>query len=130
MENKPVGVWKSVSTDYDNHTFDTGRFLVVLVVIAMIFLQGWDVIAHAAKFDAQSFGTGIGALLLGLGAYIFGDNTKRPEGPPKNFRQLQLDLGSGTSPPPEAPGASASKRWVPQANQSAPQSNQSQEQNG
>ena len=65
-------------TDYDNKTFDTGRSLVCVVVLAMVFFQGWDLIVNDAKFDASSFGTGVAALLVGLGAYIFGDNTKRP----------------------------------------------------
>ena len=75
---KKPGFWKHVTTDYDNETFDTGRALVVVIIVSMIFLTGWDVIVHAAKFDAQSFGTGTAALLVGLGAYLFGDNSKRP----------------------------------------------------
>lgn len=70
---------KHIMTDYDNVTFDTGRVAVMLVVLAMLFFEGWEVIVHASKFDAQSFGTGISALLIGLGAYIFGDAAKRPE---------------------------------------------------
>lgn len=71
-------ILKQMSTDYDNETFDSGRIMVLFVVVAMTFFQGWDVIAHSAKFDAQSFGTGVAALLVGLGAYIFGDTSKNP----------------------------------------------------
>ena len=80
MNKKPIaGFWKHISTDYDNKTFDTGRSLVICVVLSMIFMEGWDVIMHTAKFDSQAFGTGVAAILAGLGAYIFGDNTKRPD---------------------------------------------------
>ena len=74
--------WKHLSTDYDNKTFDTGRVLVIGVVLSMVFMEGWDVIVHAAKFDSQGYGTGVAAILAGLGAYIFGDNTKRPDQTP------------------------------------------------
>ena len=69
---------KHLSTDYDNETFDIGRVMVLFVVASMVFFEGWDVIMHSAKFDAQSFGTGVAALLVGLGAYIFGDKSKNP----------------------------------------------------
>lgn len=65
--------FKHLMTDNDNETFDIGRTVVFFVVASMVFMQGWDVIVHATKFDAQSFGAGVSALLIGLGAYIFGD---------------------------------------------------------
>jgi hypothetical protein len=65
-------------TDYDNKTYDTGRSLVVIVILCMSFAQIWDVIANGATFNATNFGTGVAAILVGLAAYIFGDNTKRP----------------------------------------------------
>lgn len=65
--------FKNLMTDIDNETFDIGRAVVFFVVLSMVFMQGWDVIAHTAKFDPQAFGTGVSALLIGLGAYIFGD---------------------------------------------------------
>lgn len=77
MRKKP-GFWKHISTDYDNQTFDTGRVIGIVVILSMIFLQTWDIVAHAAKFDPQSYGGGVAAILAGLGAYIFGDNSKRP----------------------------------------------------
>lgn len=73
--------FKHISTDYDNQTFDTGRALVVIVVISMVLMQAWDVVIHKAAFHPQEFGAGVGALLVGLGAYLFGDS-KRPEPPP------------------------------------------------
>jgi len=76
---KDQSFWKHLATDYDNQTFDTGRVIVIAVIISMITMQGWDVIAHAAKFDPQGYGAGVAAVLAGLGAYIFGDNTKRPK---------------------------------------------------
>jgi hypothetical protein len=72
---------RHISTDYDNNTFDTGRSLVILVILSMVFMNVWDVVVHKAAFNAQSFGAGAGALLIGLGAYLFGDNSKRPDAP-------------------------------------------------
>jgi hypothetical protein len=80
MQNK-AGFWKHITTDYDNHSFDTGRVIGVAVILSMIFMQMWDIIAHAAKFDPQAYGGGVAAILAGLGAYIFGDNAKRPTPP-------------------------------------------------
>jgi hypothetical protein len=73
--------WRHISTDYDNQTFDTGRVLGIVVVLSMIFMEGWDVIIHASKFDPQGYGAGVAAVLVGLGAYIFGDNVKKPPAP-------------------------------------------------
>lgn len=73
------GFWKHLSTDYDNKTFDTGRVIVITVILSMIVMEGWDVILHARQFDPQAYGAGVAAILAGLGAYIFGDNSKRPQ---------------------------------------------------
>lgn len=73
-----VRLLRNIITDYDNETFDTGRALVVAVILAMCFLAGWDVVVHGAAFIPQEFGTGAGALLVGLGAYLFGDGKSRP----------------------------------------------------
>lgn len=72
------GFWKHLSTDYDNKTFDTGRVIVITVILSMIVMEGWDVILHSQPFDPQAYGAGVAAILAGLGAYIFGDNSKRP----------------------------------------------------
>lgn len=82
MDNHKSGFWKHISTDYDNKTFDTGRVIGIAVILSMIFMEMWDVIDHAAKFDPQAYGAGVAAILAGLGAYIFGDNSKRPPAPP------------------------------------------------
>jgi hypothetical protein len=73
---------KHLMTDTDNETFDIGRAVVFFVVASMVFMQGWDVVVHATKFDAQAFGTGVSALLIGLGAYIFGDKKGLAAAPP------------------------------------------------
>lgn len=75
---KKPGFWKHITTDYDNRTFDTGRVIGLAIILSMIFMGVWDVIVHMAKFDAQGYGAGVAAVLAGLGAYIFGDNAKRP----------------------------------------------------
>lgn len=68
-----------IITDYDNKTFDTGRVIGVTVILSMIFFEGYDILFHSGKFDPQAYGTGVAAVLGGLGAYIYGDNAKRPE---------------------------------------------------
>ena len=70
MADRKPGFWKHLVTDYDNRTFDTGRSLVVIVILNMYVFQGWDLIVHGSSFNPQSFGTG---------AYLFGDNAKRPD---------------------------------------------------
>lgn len=66
-------------TDYDNKTFDTGRVIGITVILSMVFFEGYDILVHSGKFDPQAYGAGVAAVLAGLGAYIFGDNTKRPD---------------------------------------------------
>lgn len=79
MADRKPGFWKHLVTDYDNRTFDTGRSLVVIVILNMCVFQGWDLIVHGSSFNPQSFGTGVAAIIGGLGAYLFGDNAKRPD---------------------------------------------------
>lgn len=103
-------------TDFDNETFDTGRILVVIAVIAMIFFVGYDLIVHKATFDSQSFGIGVGTLLGGLGAYVFGDRKGYVARPPSygghdyyrgGYSQHQQPPGGW--PPPYRGGRSPSE---------------------
>lgn len=68
---------KQLVTDYDNTTFDTGRSIGLLVVIAMIIFAGHDVFIVGKPFNAQEFGIGIASVLTGIGAYVWGDNRGR-----------------------------------------------------
>lgn len=63
---------KGALTDREGE-FDTGRILVAVVVLAMCFMQAWDVIANKVQFNAGQFGAGIGAVLAGFAAYIYTD---------------------------------------------------------
>jgi hypothetical protein len=49
--------------------FDTARLLVPAVILTMC----WNAIMHADTYNPQSFGMGIGAVLGGFAAYLFGD---------------------------------------------------------
>ncbi len=71
------GFWRSALTDHAGE-FDTGRILVAVTVVGMIAIAFIDVYLNKAKFDAGAFGVGIGAVLAGFAAYLWGD-TKRPD---------------------------------------------------
>ncbi len=70
--------WRTALTDR-NGDFDTGRILTPVVVVGMLLLATTDVVLNHAHFDAQSFGTGIGAVLVGLAAYLWGDSKPTPK---------------------------------------------------
>lgn len=69
---KPDSFWRDVLTDLHDD-FDTGRFLALITVVAGVFLAAWTVMIQGKAFDAQSYGIGVGGLLTGLAAYLFGD---------------------------------------------------------
>ncbi len=71
------GWMRSILTDHQGE-FDTGRILTPIVVVGMLGLAVLDTWKNGAHFDAQAFGIGIGAVLAGLAAYLWGD-TKRPD---------------------------------------------------
>lgn len=58
--------------------FDTGRVLVAITILAMLYLEWLDVDA-GSDFDAQKLGTGIGAVLAGFAAYLYGDARSAPQ---------------------------------------------------
>lgn len=66
---------RSVLTD-DKGEFDTGRILAPIAVAGMLLLNGWAVVVNVQHFDPQALGVGIGSVLGGLAAYLWGD--KRP----------------------------------------------------
>ena len=69
---------KHLFTGKDNQTFDLGRVLWALGVIALIAFTGWHV-WEKCEFDAMSYGTGLGALLGGGGAGIAIKKGTEPE---------------------------------------------------
>lgn len=64
--------WLALFTDR-NGEFDTGRVLTVVVILFMCG-KAWT----ATTWDAQSFGTGIAAVLGGFAAYLYGDAQRPP----------------------------------------------------
>jgi hypothetical protein len=64
---------QSALTDHQGE-FDAGR---ILVAVAMCGLQAWDTGVNKVAFNAMTFGTGVGAVLAGFAAYLYGD-AKRP----------------------------------------------------
>jgi hypothetical protein len=67
---------QSALTDHQGE-FDAGRILVAVVILAMCGLQAWDTGVNKVAFNAMTFGTGVGAVLAGFAAYLYGD-AKRP----------------------------------------------------
>jgi hypothetical protein len=71
--------YRALFTDREQE-FDTGRVLVAVVILAMCWMQWYDVRYNAVEFDAQKFGLGIAGVLGGFAAYLWGD-TRRPPAP-------------------------------------------------
>lgn len=67
-----IGAFRDLITDGRNRV-DSGRFIAPFAVFGLVFISAWDVIINHAKFDPQSLGVGIGAILGGLAAYLYGD---------------------------------------------------------
>jgi len=80
---------KELLTDRDNLP-DTGRVVVAFAVVAMVGLAAYDVVAHAAHFDASALGIGIGAAVGGLGGYLIGD-ARRPPLPPDSGVNVNIE---------------------------------------
>ncbi|MEY2873709.1 MAG: hypothetical protein RLZZ373_1080 [Pseudomonadota bacterium] len=74
--------WRTALTDR-NGDFDTGRILTPISIVWVLVLASYDVIVNHATFNAQEVGTGIGLILGGLAAYLWGDSKPSP----KNFPQ-------------------------------------------
>lgn len=75
----------SIFTDR-NREFDTGRLLVNVVILTMCAIA----IRHGdAKFDYQAFGIGIGSVLTGFAAYLFGDAQRPPAPAPSTITKVE-----------------------------------------
>jgi len=92
MANGLTGrIFKHITTDRDNVTFDTGRFVVVvlagLVIFTVLLLSGIAISVvwwNEKKFDFQGFGVGVASIfggfatLLGaFAAYVAMDTRKQ-----------------------------------------------------
>jgi hypothetical protein len=55
---------RDILTDHQD-TYDTGRLLTVVCVLAAVFYSGWTVLVLAKPFAAQDYGIGVGSLLAG-----------------------------------------------------------------
>jgi len=61
--------FKHIFTGKDNQTYDIGRVLWAIGVIAFICFAGYEAIQKGI-FDAMGYGTGFGAVLAGGGVGI------------------------------------------------------------
>lgn len=77
-------IWRAVFTDREGE-FDTGRVLVAVVVLTMCGIAAF----HGDKFDPQGFGVGIGSVLGGFAAYLWGDTRRPPPSPPTTTTTVQ-----------------------------------------
>lgn len=83
----------NILTDYDNHTFDTGRVIAFLYFLSSICFEGYHLFKAPELFRVQEYLVGGAAFLAGLGAYILGDNKGRPkEGVNTNAISTDLDV--------------------------------------
>ncbi len=71
-------ICKHIFTGKDNETYDMGRILWAVGVVIFFGLAIYDVI-NSNKFDALSYGTGLGGLLTGGGAGIALKSKTEPE---------------------------------------------------
>lgn len=77
--------YRSIFTDR-NHEFDTGRLLVNVVILTMCAIA----IKHGdSKFDFQAFGIGIGSVLTGFAAYLYGDAQRPPQAAPSTVTEVK-----------------------------------------
>jgi len=75
--------YRSIVTDHDGN-FDTGRLLVNVVILTMCYIA----IVHGDKFEPQTFGIGIGSVLTGFAAYLFGDAQRPPAAAPSTITDI------------------------------------------
>lgn len=61
---------RDIVTGVDGVTHDIVRWAAALGSLNAIGLAAYDVIGHAAHFDFQSYGIGMGAMLGGVGAAL------------------------------------------------------------
>lgn len=86
--------------------FDSGRLWVAVTVLAMVGISAYDVIVNGREFKANDLGIGVGAVLTGFAAYLWGD-TKRPYDA-RSWPSQQWQYGQGgqygqygARPPPD-----------------------------
>ena len=60
---------KMLITEADNYTFDIVRILAVVAVVQFLCSELY-ILIKISTFDAISFGTGIGAVLIATGAAL------------------------------------------------------------
>jgi hypothetical protein len=67
----PIFTWlREVSTEADNRTPDFLRIIACVGVTVFLVLSCWDVFVLKTAFNAISFGTGFGAVLLAAGGAV------------------------------------------------------------
>lgn len=68
-----------ILTTRDNQTFDNGRVLGVLIILAFLIFSGIDVVM-THTFEYEQFGIGIGATLAGIGVNLKLKENSEPDG--------------------------------------------------
>jgi hypothetical protein len=75
----------SIFTDR-NREFDTGRLLVNVVILTMCAVA---LMTADETFNYQAFGIGIGSVLTGFAAYLFGDAQRPPAPAPSTITEVK-----------------------------------------
>jgi len=71
---------------------------VAVVIIAMLALQGYDVIVNLREFKPNDLGMGVAGVLGGFAAYLWGD-TRRPQANTTTIQAMQTTTESTPDKP-------------------------------
>lgn len=89
---KTAGWWtRELLTDREGLP-DTGRVATTIAILVMLGLATFDVVVQHASFRPQELGLGIGAILGGLGPYLWGDSRRAPA-PPSGGVAVNIERG-------------------------------------
>jgi hypothetical protein len=82
--NLATRVLKHISTNADGETYDVARVMAIFI-IPLYMAMGWVEMMETPPdraFDFQAFGIGFGAILTGLGAFLFLKKDTEPHAGP------------------------------------------------
>ena len=80
-------VLKHIATGADGDSYDNARVMSIFIIPLYMFM-GWVELVNTPPeraFDFQDFGIGFGAIMAGLGAFIFLKKDTEPKAPVENL---------------------------------------------
>lgn len=79
MTNLASRVVKDMVTLADGQTYDIARIFAICIIPVYIGMGVGELVMAPTPFDFQAFGVGFGAILTGLGAFLFLKNPTEPK---------------------------------------------------